>query len=218
MHKRRLLQTCGAALLLALTTASQACAAPEKGGSPSAAKRTKLLRVTVYTWGLDTGRITFRFTDLKLHVLSTGYSGSTISWGSFETRVTQADVNALRRVIPDAELRSFKPEGKWFREYNPAKFGIRDGGTALVVTWDDQELALILPPEEVCTGVPPKAKRTYRKIELIIQHLQQIERKYAGIATIRIIKEPTECVEIERLHSELDGIWKKSLPKGRKGW
>ncbi len=177
----------------------------------------RLLRVTLYTYGLRTGRQIIDMENMQIRAL--GYvlpSQEKTGMPSFESNVTANEMKSLKKLMENSGLRYFQPRLEWFEGYN--KEVCFDGGAELVITWDDKEVIFGIPPTERRSKLPKKALRIYEEMDKIIDRLFMLTSKYANKSNITFSEDWGKSSQAKQFYSEMDIVSKKSLPVGRKGW
>jgi len=190
-------------------------------GTQEAVEQSELQRIALYTYGLGTGRIVLDFSTSEVSELSIGHPTSSVAWYAFKAKLTEAEVRKYRSMVETSGLRDFSPQASWFPEYKASRWGPLEGGSDLVLTWNDREVVFGFPPyppDVFRAKLPESAVEAYKTMDRIAESLDKTSQECRKTASLTVIEDPNKSPEIKRLHEEIRDIWEKSLPKDRKGW
>jgi hypothetical protein len=206
---------CYVAALLAMWGTAQAGECPE---ALSAEQHHPLQEVAVYSLGLLTGRHVVNLDGGRIEGIGwfdVAHSNPRYKQHCmYSAAVSENQLDTLKKLIGKLDLLNQPPNPSWFANYKPGKFRPRDGGGYLVVKWDDQEMVIALPYDDVVNQLPVKAQRYYKRIEEICGAVFRIRRKCVTEDDLTLIV-GRNFSEMEELGHQLDDIKEKGLPRNR---
>jgi hypothetical protein len=172
--------------------------------------------IEMYLGGLNTGRIALHFVDSRLTAIGYVVDAPGEDLPLLKSKVTQRDINQLRRMMDDSAIRALSPRNEWFAE--PPRPVCREGSADLVITWTDRRVILRIPPEDVRDRLPKQARRVYASLDRVSTYLWDLAsscRKREG-STLTLVTPDSR--EWKAFDQELTQVWKESLPRDRGTW
>lgn len=183
---------------------------------PVSKKSPQLLMVTLYTYGLQTGRTRVNFQDRSISHLGRFRVGSECPWALLRSIATPEEAEAVCRLLKD--MRSFRPKAAWFDAYNTQKYGVRDSGSDLVLTWADGTVGFRLPPSAVCSRLSKDANTRYSNLRQAARRLLDMKDAHVKSGSLSPIFDWHSSSAMKQMYAEMDRIEKVTLPEERKGW